>query len=410
MQLLFARFFYSLALAGLNCLWVIASLAQGTKLEGGVDSVAPSTTLTIRQLKNPSPVHLDSSIGLRRVTPTLDILPQKRTGSLHTGIQQDSPGSYPMAPVSKFPSLDVVPKNPVFPLNAHIELNSHNPPAFSIPILPFPRQSSLEFSPKRIPDLQLHGNQGELELSAPELSENNQPDGARSLHLMPRELQGKSVERRPDISIQKMTAKSQIKIQKVSAMPVKINTLPSSAALSISPVAADFIEINRVKPSELSGTLIMSARVRSQSPDISLNSVCVDIKLTKARALQDTTESNVHWDYWYEAFNKELAVAILDFANQVGNPSGSNRVMVTVSADGKVNCRILEGTNAHFNAVILAAYNRMSHSPFLRFPSGSVRKFVEFSVEHTHEDDGPVDEVRSSSIKGDSEKQTHLSK
>lgn len=381
--------------------------AQGTKLEGGIDSLAPSTIMTIRQrngiFKQPS-----SAIELKRLSPTSDLLQQDQSVPLSTGVRHNKfqQQVLPIAPVQLTPHMDVAPALSVSPINSNIELQFRDLPKLAIPVNPILKNGTFELASPFIPKATLLNNQNNLN--------NIELVPARTIGSPSQSFEPKTVELPlnrlnsvPSILLEKGTPTTQIKLLSPRGLPVRVNNLSSRTALSISPIPTDidFIEINRIMPSELSDTLVTSAQLRSRNANHGLKAVSVDIKLIKPALASDSAIKLVNWDNWYEEFNRRIAVAILELANQSGNPCGHNTISVEVTSSGELRCQLLAGSvGKDFANVIMAAYEQANHADILKFPAGSMRAAVQFQVEHRHEEQGPVDEIRSSTIRGDREK------
>ena len=112
----------------------------------------------------------------------------------------------------------------------------------------------------------------------------------------------------------------------------------------------------------------------------------------------------IRWDQWYARISKAVAPRLLDELASRRNPAGRSTVEVLVSANRSVTARLIYSDNRAFGLATLAAYEALNGSEILEFPSGSARSWVQFVVDHEHEQEGPIDEINSYSYKGDLER------
>lgn len=120
-------------------------------------------------------------------------------------------------------------------------------------------------------------------------------------------------------------------------------------------------------------------------------------------AAEDSTTSVVEWDKWHARFATLSRDPILKAISNAGNPSGSNTVEITVTANRKVTARITQPSNAAFDKAILQAYASLDGNPSLKYPAGSRRSTITFLIDNKHAGNGVPSGVNSQTSVGDRE-------
>lgn len=118
---------------------------------------------------------------------------------------------------------------------------------------------------------------------------------------------------------------------------------------------------------------------------------------------QDRIET-ILWDQWHAKFTEASRTPILQALKQCGNPTGENCVEITVSSDKHMTVRIAQASkNATFDRAVLQAYRSLDGSPALKYPPGSRRSMLTFSIDVKHIGEGAPTSVKSQPSVGDTE-------
>ncbi len=114
--------------------------------------------------------------------------------------------------------------------------------------------------------------------------------------------------------------------------------------------------------------------------------------------------SIIEWDKWHAAFAALARQPILRCVDEMGNPSGSNTVEITVWPNRHIEVNLPKsGTNKQFDKAILKAYQSLDGNAALAYPKGSRRSSVSFLIDNKHEGAGRPSAVNSKSSVGDKE-------
>ncbi len=120
-------------------------------------------------------------------------------------------------------------------------------------------------------------------------------------------------------------------------------------------------------------------------------------------ALTAQIDESLLWDQWYQHINDLVCNALTKTMPNHGNPAGTNRIHITVWPDHRLEARLVQGSNAKFNAAILEAYSSLNGSSDLEFPRGTRRKQNDYETAHIQEIPAVTASFDSKTIHGDME-------
>ncbi|CAN5693441.1 hypothetical protein BH10CYA1_BH10CYA1_04530 [soil metagenome] len=109
------------------------------------------------------------------------------------------------------------------------------------------------------------------------------------------------------------------------------------------------------------------------------------------------------WDRWYQHVNDLVCAALRTTMPKHGNPAGTNRVHITIWANHRIEPKLVEGSNQHFDQAIIEAYKSLNGSAELQFPSGTHRTQNDYETAHIQEIPAATAAFESSTVRGDLE-------
>ena len=124
----------------------------------------------------------------------------------------------------------------------------------------------------------------------------------------------------------------------------------------------------------------------------------------QAASAKGKHEDLVLWDQWYFDFAKICEPRLLAEFNARHNPAGANSVQITVRDNLSLSVNLISGEDDAFSRAAIQAYSSLSKNPALKFPQGSLRQQVTFSVENRHDQADSISGISTKTCTGDIER------
>lgn len=160
---------------------------------------------------------------------------------------------------------------------------------------------------------------------------------------------------------------------------------------------------------DVNGQLMRSkALVDKQMSEVSaqLRSVLRSVKPASDRIVAGVLmprAEEIAWDAWYQQVARLSEPRLLKCLEDQGNPSGTNTLEITVTANRVLTAKVSNASNPAFDAATIKAYRLLNGRAELQFPPGSRRKQITFFVDNDHELAGTVSDVLTTPCSGDRE-------